>query len=114
MNAICHRNHSILGTDIHQVKLFDDRMILESPSTSPWLVRPCNIREMHFSRNPIIALYMRNHKLVKEFGEGMYRMYYEMEEAGCFALEYRQNEFIVYAAIRHYQYVGMWQRTTVK
>lgn len=73
VNAICHRDYSILGTDI-QVKLFDDHMTVESPGILPGLVRPNNIREMHFSRNPKIALYMRNHKLVKEFGEGVDRM----------------------------------------
>ena len=59
VNAICHRDYSILGTDI-QVKLFDDHMTVESPGILPGLVRPYNIREMHFSRNPKIALYMRN------------------------------------------------------
>ena len=57
---------------------------------------------MHFSRNPKIALYMRNHKLVKEFGEGVDRMFREMEEAGQPAPEYRQNEFMVYATIRQH------------
>ena len=99
VNAICHRDYSILGTDI-QVKLFDDHMTVESPGILPGLVRPNNIREMHFSRNPKIALYMRNHKLVKEFGEGVDRMFREMEEAGLPAPEYRQNEFMVYATIR--------------
>ena len=101
VNAICHRDYSILGTDI-QVKLFDDHMTVESPGILPGLVRPYNIREMHFSRNPKIALYMRNHKLVKEFGEGVDRMFREMEEAGQPAPEYRQNGFMVYATIRQH------------
>lgn len=66
----------------------------------PGLVRSYNIREMHFSRNPKIALYMRSYKLVKEFGEGVDRMFREMAEAGLPAPEYRQNEFMVYATIR--------------
>ena len=99
MNAICHRDYSILGTDI-QVKMFDDHLTVESPGILPGLVRPYNIREMHFSRNPKIALYMRSYKLVKEFGEGVDRMFREMEEAGHPAPEYRQNEFMVYATIR--------------
>jgi len=99
VNAICHRDYSILGTDI-QVKLFDDHMTVESPGIFPGLVRANNIREMHFSRNPKIALYMRSYKLVKEFGEGVDRMFREMEEAGQPAPEYRQNEFMVYATIR--------------
>lgn len=88
-----------LGTDI-QVKLFDDHITVESPGILPGLVRPYNIREMHFSRNPKIALYMRSYKLVKEFGEGVDRMFREMAEAGLPAPEYRQNEFMVYATIR--------------
>ena len=54
VNSICHRDYSILGTDI-QVKLFDDHITVESPGILPGLVRPYNIREMHFSRNPKIG-----------------------------------------------------------
>ena len=43
---------------------------------------------------------MRSYKLVKEFGEGVDRMFREMAEAGLPAPEYRQNEFMVYATIR--------------
>lgn len=101
VNAICHRDYSILGTDI-QVKLFDDHMTVESPGIFPGLVRPGNIRNTHFSRNPKIAAYMHEYKFVKEFGEGVDRMFREMEEAGCPAPEYKQNEFMVYATIRQH------------
>ena len=47
-------------------------------------------------------LYRDNHKLVKEFGEGVDRMFREMAEAGLPAPEYRQNEFMVYATIRQH------------
>ena len=63
-------------------------------------MRPYNIREMHFSKNPKIALYMWAYKLVKEFGEGVDRMFREMAEAGLPTPEYRQNEFMVCATIR--------------
>ena len=99
VNSICHRDYSILCTDI-QVKLFDDHITVESPGILPGLVRPYNIRDMHFSMNPKIALYMRSYKLVKELGEGVDRMFREMAEAGLPAPEYRQNEFMVYATIR--------------
>ena len=110
---VCHRDYSILGTDI-QAKLFDDHITVESPGILPGLVRPYNIREMHFSRNPKIALYMRSYKLVKEFGEGVDRMFREMAEAGLPAPEYRQNEFMVYATIRQAKDVVTTEKTTEK
>ena len=113
VNSICHRDYSILGTDI-QVKLFDDHITVESPGILPGLVRPYNIREMHFSRNPKIALYMRSYKLVKEFGEGVDRMFREMAEAGLPAPEYRQNEFMVYDTIRQHWEAVTTEMTTDK
>ena len=80
VNAICHRDYSILGTDI-QVKIFDDHITVESPGIFPGLVRPKNIRTTHFSRNPKIAAYMHEYKLVKEYGEGVDRMYREIAAA---------------------------------
>ena len=41
------------------------------------------------SRNPKIAAYMHEYKLVKEYGEGVDRMYHELEEAGCPAPEFK-------------------------
>ena len=50
---------------------------------------------MHFSRNPKIAEFMQQYKLVKEFGEGVDRMFREMAEAGNPAPVYKQIEFMV-------------------
>ena len=44
-----------------------------------------------------------SYKLGKKFGEGVDRMYREMEEAGNPAPEFRQNEFMVYATIRQHK-----------
>ena len=57
--------------------------------------RSDNIRQMHFSRNPKIAEFMQQYKLVKEFGEGVDRMFREMAEAGNPAPEYKQVEFML-------------------
>ena len=65
------------------------------PGILPGLVRIDNIRQMHFSRNPKIAEFMQQYKLVKEFGEGVDRMFREMAEAGNPAPEYKQVEFMV-------------------
>ena len=48
VNAVAHRDYSILGTDI-MVKIFDHHYIVESPGILPGLVRIDNIRQMHFS-----------------------------------------------------------------
>lgn len=99
VNAVAHRDYSIYGTDI-QVKLFDDHFTVESPGFLPGLVRTYNIRHIHFSRNPKIAAYLRDYKIVKEFGEGVDRMYREMQEAGQPEPKYIQADFILKATLR--------------
>ncbi len=61
-----------------RLKMFDDRIVFETPGDLPGLVRPDNIRHTHFSRNPKIAQYLKAYKYVKEFGEGMDRIYREL------------------------------------
>ena len=77
------------------VKIFDHHYIVESPGILPGLVRIDNIRQMHFSRNPKIAEFMQQYNLVKEFGEGVDRMFREMAEAGNPTPEYKQVEFML-------------------
>ena len=77
------------------VKIFDNHYVVESPGILPGMVRIDNIRQMHFSRNPKIVEFMRGYKLVKEFGEGVDRMFREMAEVGSPAPEYKQVEFMV-------------------
>lgn len=89
INAITHRDYSILGTDI-QIKMFDDRISVESPGNLPSIVRLDNMRYVHFSRNPIIAKFLKVHKFVREFGEGVDRMYRELQEAGNPSPKYEQ------------------------
>ena len=98
INSICHRDYSILGTDI-QVKIFDNHFTVESPGLLPGLVRVSNMREIHFSRNPKIAEYMHTYKFVKEFGEGIDRMYRELLEAGNPDPVFKQAEFMVKGTI---------------
>lgn len=88
INAIAHRDYSIKGTDI-QVKMFDDRLVVESPGTLPGIVRLNNMRHVHFSRNPKIAQFLHEFEYVQEFGEGLDRLYEVMEAAGLPQPEYR-------------------------
>lgn len=100
VNAITHRDYSIKGTDI-QIKMFDDHLTVESPGTLPGIVRLNNMREIHFSRNPKIAELLHEYEYVREFGEGIDRMYLEMQQAGLPEPEYRTEAFMVYATIRN-------------
>lgn len=100
INAVAHRDYSIKGTDI-QIKMFDDRITVESPGTLPGIVRLNNIRSVHFSRNPKIARFLQEYEYVKEFGEGIDRMFNEMAAAGLPAPEYHDNAFMLNATIRN-------------
>ncbi len=100
INAIAHRDYSIKGTDI-QIKMFDDHITVESPGTLPGIVRLSNIRTVHFSRNPKIARFLQEYDYVKEFGEGVDRMFKEMVNAGLPEPEYNDNAFILNTTIRN-------------
>ena len=63
--------------------MFDDSIVFETPGDLSGIVRPDNIRQSHFSRNPKITQFLRAYKYVKEFGEGIDRICNELETKGC-------------------------------
>ena len=87
------------------IKMFDDHMTVESPGTLPGTVRLNNMREIHFSRNPKMAQLLHEYEYVREFGEGVDRMYREMEEAGLPEPEYKTVAFMVHATIKNKKYL---------
>ena len=99
VNAVTHRDYSIRGTDI-QIKMFDGRIVVESPGKLPGLVKTNNIRHTHFSRNPKIAEFLKAYRFVKEYGEGVDRMWKELEAIGLQGPEYRNNAFMLQTIIR--------------
>jgi len=100
INAITHRDYSIKGTDI-QVKMFDDKIVVESPGKLPGLVKPENIRSTHFSRNPKIAEFLKVYKYVKEYGEGVNRMIDEMQAVGLPEPMFYRNNFMLQTIVRN-------------
>ncbi len=94
VNACCHRAYNIKGTEI-QIKMFDDRLVFESPGKLPGQVKPNNIRHTHFSRNPKIAAFLKAYHFVKEFGEGFDRICREQEANGAKVPSFRTDEFIL-------------------
>jgi ATP-dependent DNA helicase RecG len=81
VNAVTHRSYSIGGDHI-RIELFDDRLEVESPGRLPGLVRLDNIRSSRFARNPRIARAMSDLGYGRELGEGVNRMFEEMNRAG--------------------------------
>ena len=100
VNAITHRDYSINGTDI-QIKMFDDKIIVESPGKLPGLVKPENIRTTHFSRNPKIAEFLKAYKYVKEYGEGVNRMIDEMQAVGLPEPVFYRNNFMLQTIVKN-------------
>ena len=92
VNSVCHRDYSIKGTEI-QIKMFDDRLVFETPGKLPSIVRTDNIRHTHFSRNPKIAEYLKAYDYVKEFGEGVDRMCRELSALGVREPQYNLVAF---------------------
>lgn len=84
-NAVIHRDYS-LNTDI-QVRIFSDRIEVESPGTLPGRVTPRNIREIgSVSRNPLIVSNLREFPDPPNLdaGEGVRMMYQTMDTAGLY------------------------------
>lgn len=77
VNAVTHRAYNLTGDDI-RVIMYDDRIEIHSPGKFPSLVTPENIKDIHYSRNPYIARTLSDFGWVREFGEGVNRMYEEM------------------------------------
>ena len=101
VNSICHRDYSIKGTEI-QIKMFDDRLVFETPGKFPGIVRSDNIRHTHFSRNPKVAEYLKAYKYVREFGEGVDRMCKELEAKGLNDPKYVLTAFILRGTVYAY------------
>lgn len=96
VNAVAHRNYSYRGNDV-EIRLFDDRMEIVSPGLPP---EPVTIKELqdrqpvHASRNPRIMRVLKNLGFVRERGEGMPRIFGEMEQSHLPLPEVRsQGEF---------------------
>ncbi len=85
VNAVAHRDYAIQGGGI-EVWMFDDRMEVRSPGAppAPVTVEALNRREhLHLSRNPLLVRALADLGFMRELGEGIPRMFDEMDRAGC-------------------------------
>lgn len=86
VNAVAHRDYSIQGTPI-EVWMFDDHMEIRSPGLPPHpvTVEALNRRKhLHISRNPLLVRVLADLGYMRELGEGIPRMFDEMERQGFY------------------------------
>ena len=78
VNALAHRDYGLDGATV-DVTVWDDRIEVRSPGPLPGHITVDNMRAEHYSRNPRIMRVLKTIGLVEEYGEGIDRMYREME-----------------------------------
>ncbi len=78
LNALAHRDYGLAGATV-DVTIWDDRIEVQSPGSLPGHITLDNIRAEHYSRNRRIMMVLKLLGLVEEYGEGIDRMYREMD-----------------------------------
>jgi ATP-dependent DNA helicase RecG len=81
VNACVHRSYTLKNMNIF-VKMFDDRLVIESPGGFPPFVTPDNIYDMHQPRNPYLMDAMFYMRFVQAAHEGTRRMRDAMRAMG--------------------------------
>lgn len=91
VNACVHRSYVLSNMHIF-VKMFDDRLVIESPGGFPPFVTPENIYDMHQPRNPHLMEAMFYMRYVQAAHEGTRRMRDTMQELGLPAPIFMQRD----------------------
>lgn len=78
LNALAHRDYNLTGATV-DITVWDDRIEIQSPGSLPGHITTENMRGEHYSRNRRIMRVLKLLGLVEEYGEGVDRMYSEME-----------------------------------
>lgn len=92
VNAVIHRDYR-LNSDIF-IRLFDDRIEVESPGVFPGNITPANVDKAGSkARNPMVAQNLREFPVAPNIdaGEGVKMMFAEMANAKLYPPQYRQN-----------------------
>jgi ATP-dependent DNA helicase RecG len=73
VNAVAHRDYNVGGDSIH-LRLFADRLEIQSPGGLPGPVTLDNLLEARFSRNAVIAQVLADMGFVERLGYGLNRV----------------------------------------
>lgn len=82
VNALVHRNYSIIGSKI-RIFLFDDRIEYRSPGRIPNTVTLEKMKiGVSYSRNPFLVKYMENMRYIDKLGRGIPMIFAHMKKMG--------------------------------
>jgi len=103
VNAVAHRDYALSGAGI-EVWMFDDHISVRSPGAPPPPVTLEQLRRqksIHFSRNPLIVRVLAELGYLREMGEGVPRMFQEMEGYGLHPPELAVEGFVFTVTLRN-------------
>ncbi len=102
VNALAHRAYHIKNSNIF-IRMFNDRLEIESPGNLPGIVTIENIYKQSFSRNPVLMNGFRYLGYVKQASEGLDRMRQEMLNYGLPEPEFKNDKgaFIFRVTLRN-------------
>jgi ATP-dependent DNA helicase RecG len=103
VNAVAHRDYDLSGASI-EVWMFDDHISVRSPGLPPAPVTLEQLRRqksLHFSRNPLMVRVLADLGYLREMGEGVPRMFQEMEGYGLHPPELELEGFVFTVTLRN-------------
>lgn len=103
VNAVGHRDYAITGAEI-ECWMFDDRLEVRSPGTLPAPVSLDHLNRqerVHFSRNPLLVRVLSDLGYMREIGEGVPRMFQEMEHNALRPPEFSTEGFYFTVTLRN-------------
>lgn len=100
-NAVLHRDYAV-GDDVH-VRIFDNRVEVESPGRLPAHVTSANILDERFARNPTVVRLINKHPDPpnKDVGEGLNTAFAAMKKLHLRDPEIVERQHSVLVLIRH-------------